>query len=36
LSDDAFKAQYGDIDAPAYEAVVKQIDARIGKIALYN
>ncbi len=36
LSDDAFKARYGEIDAPAYEAVVKLIDARIGKIALYN
>ncbi len=36
LSDEVFKARYGDVDSPAYEAVVKQIDARIGKLALYN
>jgi hypothetical protein len=36
LTDDVFKARYGDVDSPAYAAVVKQIDTRIGKIALYN
>jgi hypothetical protein len=36
MSDAEFKQRYGDINSPAYEAVVNQIDGRIGKIALYN
>ncbi len=36
LSDAEFKANFGDVDSPAYGAMVKQIDSRIAKIALYN
>ena len=36
LSEAAFKQRYGDVGSSPYDAVVKQIDTRIGKIALYR
>ncbi|MFM9862902.1 MAG: hypothetical protein ACKVRO_04785 [Micropepsaceae bacterium] len=36
LSDEAFKQRYGDVGSPAYAAVLKKIDTRIGSIALYQ
>jgi hypothetical protein len=36
LDEVAFKARYGSIDSPTFEAVVQQIDGRISKIGLYN
>jgi hypothetical protein len=36
LSDAEFKANYGDVDSQAYGAMVRQIDSRIAKIALYH
>jgi hypothetical protein len=36
LLEDAFKARYGDVNTPAYNAQVALIDARIASIALYK
>lgn len=36
LSESEFKAAYGDIDTEAYDAMIRGIDRRIGKIELYK
>jgi hypothetical protein len=36
LSEASFKATYGDVDTPSYNAIVSKIDARIAKVALYR
>jgi len=35
LSEEAFLAGYGGVGEPAYEAVVEDIDARIGQMPLF-